>query len=593
VASPFFPAQQLEKTLRQRLVNIYFLVAGRMSRDDRFLEWRSQIKDRLQQCVLSSLYNVGLGYESMNPHGKQDTGDLFQELVIEAQDQQRADPSQIFHFIAKGNLYEVQQELHRIESGILGNVKDELTGQWSAGVSEEVYEPGPNASAVYDTDCAGANIVHCAYLLKNYHVGRYLVQRYPRLASFPYSGSVVSLTRYIEGANDAGGGHATEASVSLRSKLDALRKRLSISNDSELEKHMHYTGQNVLHILILHRNYEEVRWLLDFYRDRRHSHPDCCSRILNTDATGSFFDRSGSFYVGSSPLHFAVCSNSTAIFDLVYGHINAIGGERIGGATAPLGPDALFSTDKYGNNVLHLCVLHGLENMYQHICDTALQVLRRKLHKLYTGYYTHQDSTAAGFALQRDTDESEHLKGYRQHEKVLYLPSSPDTLFEWVHSEAQRKVDERLVLALNEDLHSPLTLAAYIIDKKDSPEQLALKVRRFLLPFPTFRLGVWYGVRHDMRLSVVTNVASYELTPLYVFYLSQVSMLTFLVGKARQKLWEYGPTAKSVIDLTGLEIQHDVLQRYDCVGRERDVAAQPVHSAIRWLCINDSDKVRS
>jgi hypothetical protein len=71
----------------------------------------------------------------------------------------------------------------------------------------------------------------------------------------------------------------------------------------------------------------------------------------------------------------------------------------------------------------------------------------------------------------------------------------------------------------------------------------------------------------------------------------QVAMLSFLVKKAKQKLWEYGPTAKSVIDLEGIEIQYDVLQRYDCAGREGEVRNKAVHSAIRWLCINESDKV--
>jgi hypothetical protein len=71
----------------------------------------------------------------------------------------------------------------------------------------------------------------------------------------------------------------------------------------------------------------------------------------------------------------------------------------------------------------------------------------------------------------------------------------------------------------------------------------------------------------------------------------QVAMLSFLVNKAKQKLWEYGPTAKSVIDLEGIEIQYDVLQRYDCAGREGEVHDKAVHSAIRWLCINESDKV--
>ena len=86
-------------------------------------------------------------------------------------------------------------------------------------------------------------------------------------------------------------------------------------------------------------------------------------------------------------------------------------------------------------------------------------------------------------------------------------------------------MDERLVLALNEDLHSPLTLAAAIIDKsRDTPKQLQ----------------------------------------------SKVAMLQFLVEKLKQKLWEYGPVTMSVLNLEGIEIRYDVLEHYECAGREAD-----------------------
>jgi hypothetical protein len=70
-------------------------------------------------------------------------------------------------------------------------------------------------------------------------------------------------------------------------------------------------------------------------------------------------------------------------------------------------------------------------------------------------------------------------------------------------------------------------------------------------------------------------------------------MLRFLVEKSKEKLWDYGPVTMSIVDLEGIEMQYDVLQRYDCSGREKEVADKAVHSAICWLCINDSDKVRA
>jgi ankyrin repeat protein len=440
-----------------------------------------EFKGEVSKQILSVAYSFGLGYTTLTESLNEHNSNLFREVVIEAQQSQRLDESQIFQVIAKGSLYEVQQELNRIEKEISTKVQKEFAGLKATEIAAKIRKRRHD-SAIYATDSAGANIVHCAYLFKHYHIGHYLVKRYPRLASQPYSGNIKPLIEYIEGEKGRPRGD-----VNLKQKLDTLRKRMYIENDSELEEQMLYTGENVLHITIMRRNYEEVRWLLDFYRDHRHSYPDCLSRLLNTDATGKFFDRSGSFYVGSNPLQFAVCSNSTAIFDLVYSFVSAVEdttdiadeSKTTTTNSIPVGPDVIFSTDKFGNNALHLCVLHGLENMYQHVYNTALQVMRRKVHTLYTDHCAEQPVPTTGFTLKCEIEGTDDFnKGYRLQEKVLHLPPNQEAVREWVQTEARRKVDERLVLALNEDLHSPLTLAAYIIDKKrDTPDQLAMKVR--------------------------------------------------------------------------------------------------------------------
>jgi hypothetical protein len=82
-----------------------------------------------------------------------------------------------------------------------------------------------------------------------------------------------------------------------------------------------YTGENVLHIIIVHRNFHEVRWLLNFYRDHIHSFPEGLPSLLSSRAIGTFFQRkvfSRGVAFGSTPLQFAVSSNDREIFKLVY-----------------------------------------------------------------------------------------------------------------------------------------------------------------------------------------------------------------------------------------------------------------------------------
>ena len=45
---------------------------------------------------------------------------------------------------------------------------------------------------------------------------------------------------------------------------------------------------------------------------------------------------------------------------------------------------SIFRTDKKGNNVLHMCALNGLQDMYDHIYQLAEEVIKNKLTEIYT-----------------------------------------------------------------------------------------------------------------------------------------------------------------------------------------------------------------
>jgi len=82
--------------------------------------------------------------------------------------------------------------------------------------------------------------VHAAYLFKQYDIGHYLVQRYPDLPSQPYESKFSSKSKtYIEECNE---------------KLKQLLKLRGVDDDEDhedLNKRMPYSGENILHIVIV------------------------------------------------------------------------------------------------------------------------------------------------------------------------------------------------------------------------------------------------------------------------------------------------------------------------------------------------------
>ena len=227
-----------------------------------------------------------------------------------------------------------------------------------------------NPDLIKDGDAVGANPVHVAYLYKKYEIGRWIVSNYPDESLLPYS---------------------------TRSTFRELPERF-----------MPYYGENILHMCIIRRDHTEVRFLLDFYRERLMSvpsvtlrkaaiekkaqHPTGTPTNLNSNklrvaagsrkvdysetglsimlfakATGTFFARDGGFYCGETPLHFAVCCGDTDMFDMVLAYAAS---ER---------PNALFERDSYGNTLLHLCVMHNLTDMYKHVLGAAHSQLSNQI----------------------------------------------------------------------------------------------------------------------------------------------------------------------------------------------------------------------
>ena len=281
--------------------------------------------------------------------------------------------------------------------------------------------------------------------------------------------------------------------------------------------------------------------------------PGGLAKLLMSNATGKFFDPSGDFYFGGYPLQFAVCANSQEIFDLVLSFAASVENDSseiadtvedfvTDAGNLVLGPNVIFMRDAYGNSMLHLCVIHGLTDMFQHVLSIAATILKREIQLSYSNKVTEERLRSTCFSLPA----MEHSSGFSLAESSLEIPD-PNKFESWVLSSARQKIDERLLLVLNNNLQSPLTLAAALSNKIT----------------PT--------VNKQSRLQMMKTV--------------------MVSTNNKIKLWNYGPIACFDIIMNGVDIDYDLKEYKSCVSSEVDMSTAENQSAITWLCKNEDTEL--
>lgn len=183
-----------------------------------------------------------------------------------------------------------------------------------------------------------------------------------------------------------------------------------------------------------------------------------------------------------------------------------------------LGSTIIFIRDHFGNNCLHLAVHHKLKDMYEHILDSAKDFLRRDIKTAYAKqrnyggersqiiqeeYFPKLHDTMKSF-LEDDT--LGELFGFDRFEKPLHMPEDISQFDAWLQKQVSEKIQERFLYAMNNDLHTPLTLCAQYPKSEDADEEK-----------------------------------------------KQNEMLEFLLFKSTDFKWNYGPLSCSILSLEGFD----------------------------------------
>jgi hypothetical protein len=214
-----------------------------------------------------------------------------------------------------------------------------------------------------------------------------------------------------------------------------------------------------------------------------------------------------------------VCSNNTQLFELVLSYTSSIESEVhrrhstisgliAGGASSGF---SLFRCDDYGNNALHLCVLHNLRDMYTYVVNAAKASIRRELKIAFATAYRQSGGRPS-------TSQVLDLKKVRRRKTTnCYSPKETAVCMceehhfnMWLDEHTNKKLCERLLWVLNVDFHSPLTLAA-------------------------------------ASLVAANNISGPDLD--LNFEQSRVDMLGFMIGEFKETRWTYGPVTCSILKL--------------------------------------------
>eukprot|EP00882_Tetradesmus_deserticola_P006401 GHRQ01006733.1.p1 GENE.GHRQ01006733.1~~GHRQ01006733.1.p1 ORF type:complete len:268 (+),score=77.10 GHRQ01006733.1:331-1134(+) len=102
-----------------------------------------------------------------------------------------------------------------------------------------------------------------------------------------------------------------------------------------------YEGQTALHIAIVNRDFDMVKFLVQHGAD------------IRARAWGTFFRQGGPMYYGEYALSFAACTGQKDVVAYLRRH----------------GAQVNSDCDEFGNTALHMCVIHDQADMYDFLVD--------------------------------------------------------------------------------------------------------------------------------------------------------------------------------------------------------------------------------
>jgi ankyrin repeat protein len=224
------------------------------------------------------------------------------------------------HLREDSPVYMLKNSSTEIFNAFVTQISEEFDGKETSTELSKRDEP----EFLMYRDPVGACVFHIAYLLHQYEKGRMLVEKFPHFCLKAYDGLGP------------------------------------------------YNGETLLHMVIVRDKFDEVEFLLNKYyyelvycKVKSEEGETKLLKYMNMKVTGSFFMPAADYkpkpkgvYYGDKAIHMAVCRNNRAILDLLLTYYRSLG--------VPL-LEVLDYRDMKGNNVLHLCALYNLDDMYDYI----------------------------------------------------------------------------------------------------------------------------------------------------------------------------------------------------------------------------------
>lgn len=396
-------------------------------------------------------------------------------------------PSQFFRWLgARARVDVVAQQVLDHDDGIFRAVKENDARAAVALIDANEY-------CLLLRDSVGAAPIHLAFLFGHYELGKLLVLRARRFATLTY----------------------------------ALM-------DRDAAEPSPYDGENILHIAIVHRQAVLVTWLLAQ-----------APELIHAETTGRFFRPRKACYFGGSPLLFALSSNQVSVaLDILAAAattpLPASAAKDTNGASARparVCPEtSIFMCDRFGNNALHMAVIHDLPNVY----DFALQYAMGLLSPAPAAPAATATSHSTNTILEECVSAADGFTAIQAHDaSSSSLPPMLDA------SEATKRSP---LAQLHARFASFSTAAGPVEGDSEQPQDTT--GRDSLADF----LKRADDAAHDAMVQFLMQRNSDELTPLSLAAaIGNQRMFQHILQQATFVAWTYGPITALNVPLLDLE----------------------------------------